>query len=523
MKQQFQNLPIAIKVALAPAVVLLCLVVLVLVGRSAQRDAAAALQRLSDETLPHVQAMVQLKVRTAKLDAMVMRSLAYEGAGMKAKRVEQVDKAITAELAAFAADLARMKGDAPPEDRVHFEKIETVLVKFRRMATETIEMKSGGLSAAAMMMTSAESEFRLFEQAVDALVAAVEARERGRVATSLDSVNHADRVTLVMVGVAVLLSLLVIGGCVRMITRPLGDAVNIARQVAEGDLAVAVPTDRADEAGQVLRALAQVSERLGAMMGQVQRAANEIETASGEIAAANGDLSHRTETTARTLQQTASTVDELAQQTAGNSANAEQACRLASDAADVARRGGTVVNDVVASMQRINADAQRIRDIIGVIDGIAFQTNILALNAAVEAARAGEQGRGFAVVAQEVRALAGRSAASAKEIRSLISASVEQVESGTVKVNSASESMAQVVHAVHEVLRLVSEMAQAGADQARGVAEVNEAVAGMDRSTQQNAAMVEQAAAATQSLKMQAEGLMRSLSVFRVAAETAAA
>ena len=251
-------------------------------------------------------------------------------------------------------------------------------------------------------------------------------------------------------------------------------------------------------------------------MGQVRQAADEIETASSEIASANTDLSSRTELAAHSLQQTAQTIEQLASQTADNSHNATEACRLASDAADVARRGGDVVNDVVSSMTRINADAQRIREIIGVIDGIAFQTNILALNAAVEAARAGEQGRGFAVVAQEVRALAGRSASSAREIRTLISASVEQVEAGTHKVNSASEAMTRVVSSVNEVLRLVSEMAQAGSDQARGVAEVNGAVSGMDRDTQQNAAMVEQAAAATLSLQRQAEGLMRSLAVFRL-------
>jgi len=216
------------------------------------------------------------------------------------------------------------------------------------------------------------------------------------------------------------------------------------------------------------------------------------------------------------LQQTASTVEELAGQTDENGRHAEQACRLASDAASVARRGGDQVADLVQAMQLINSQALRIRDIIGVIDGIAFQTNILALNAAVEAARAGEQGRGFAVVAQEVRALAGRSAASAKEIRTLISASVESVAGGTTKVQAASETMDGVVAAVQEILRLVSEMAQAGTLQALGVAEVNTAIAGMDQATQQNAAMVEQGAAATQSLRQQSEGLMQSLSVFRL-------
>jgi methyl-accepting chemotaxis protein len=516
MKQQLQNLPIAVKVALAPAVVLVFLLALALLGRSVLQQSADALRHLSEDNLPYVQAVAQLKVRTARLDAMVMRSLAYEGSGMKAKRIEQVDQAIAAELVAFTADLARMKQAARPEDKPHFERIEQVLARFGRMARETIEMKSGGLSAAAMMMTSAESEFRSFEQAVDALVAAVDKRARADADEELSRVKRADLFVFGVLSLAVLMSLGVIAACVRMITRPLHAAVSIARQVAEGDLAVAVRTDRRDETGQVLAALAQVSERLGGMMGQVQRAANEIEAASGEIASANGDLSHRTEASAMSLQQTALTVAALAGQMDDNGRAAEQACRVASSAADVARRGGQAVGEVVDTMEKINAQAHRIRDIIGVIDGIAFQTNILALNAAVEAARAGEQGRGFAVVAQEVRALAGRSAASAREIRTLIGTSVEQVDGGSAQVRAASTTIGEVVEAVHEILRIVSEMAQAGGDQARGVAEVNEAVASMDQTTQQNAAMVEQAAAATHSLKLQAEGLMRSLAVFRV-------
>jgi methyl-accepting chemotaxis protein len=516
MNARLQDLPIAVKVALAPALVLVCLLVLAAVGRTAQQRGADAMQRLSGGTLPYMQSVSELKVRTARLDAMVMRSLAYEGAGMKAKRVEQIDKAIAAELVAFGNDLATMKRSAVAADKAHFEAIEQVLARFRRFATDTIDMKSGGLSAAAMMMTSAESEFRNFEKAVDTLVSAVEARERSATEAALADMRSANVATLGLVLAAVVFSLAVIWASVRMITLPLAEAVRIARRVAEGDLTVAVHSQRRDEVGQVLRAMAQVGQRLGALMAQVRRAANEIETAAGEIASANTDLSVRTETTANSLQQTAQTVDHLAAQTAGNGDNAAKACRLASDAADVARQGGLVVGDVVTAMTRINADAQRIRDIIGVIDGIAFQTNILALNAAVEAARAGEQGRGFAVVAGEVRTLAQRSAASAREIRTLISASVEQVEAGSAKVGSASASMTRVVDAVHEVLRLVSEMAQAGAEQARGVAEVNEAVSSMDHSTQQNAAMVEQAAAATLSLKQQADELMRSLAVFRL-------
>jgi methyl-accepting chemotaxis protein len=522
MKKLLRDLPIAAKVALAPGVVLLCLLLLAGMGRMVYATSAQALQLQVDQTLPDLAAMSRLKTRAARLETMVLRSLAYEGSGMKAKRIEQLDKAIAQEFEAFSADLGKLKAAASSDDQARYQQIEQVLAKFRRMALETLDMKSGGLSAAAMLMTSAESEYQLFERAVDALVQAVNERARNSATQSIAAMEQSNLATTGTVVFALLISVLVIWRCVLLITQPLHEAVQLAQDLADGNLSEAVTSERRDETGQVLQALAQVSQRLGSMMGQVQRAATQVEAASTEIASANGDLSQRTESTAHSLQLTTSTMHALAGQTDENGRNAEQACRLASQAAEVARRGGEEVLQVVSAMELINSQAQRIRDIIGVIDGIAFQTNILALNAAVEAARAGEQGRGFAVVAQEVRGLAGRSAASAKEIRTLISTSVEQVESGAGKVSAASTTMKDVVNAVHEILRLVSEMAQAGSDQARSVAEVSSALGGMDQATQQNAAMVEQAAAATQSLKLQAEELMRSLSVFRVG-ETAPA
>jgi methyl-accepting chemotaxis protein len=294
----------------------------------------------------------------------------------------------------------------------------------------------------------------------------------------------------------------------------------IARDLADGRLDAPVAHCAKDTTGQVLAALTDVSTRLNETISGIRTSTAEIETASREIAQGNTDLSERTERTAASLQETASSVTHLASTIEKNTETVGQVKEMASMAAQVAREGGEAVSEVVSSMDDINAQAKRISEIIGVIDGIAFQTNILALNAAVEAARAGEQGRGFAVVAQEVRSLAGRSSVAAKEIRSLIGTSVEQTSAGAEKASRAGHTMQRVVGAIDGVSRLVVEIAAASTQQSRAVVTVRSAIDGIDQSTQQNAALVEQAAAATISLKQQAAELLRAVSIFRTASPT---
>jgi methyl-accepting chemotaxis protein len=272
-----------------------------------------------------------------------------------------------------------------------------------------------------------------------------------------------------------------------------------------------------DATGQVLSALDQVSTQLSQTIAGIRGAADQIDTASKEIAQGNLDLSSRTEQTASALQQTAATMEHLSAAVRDNAATAQQAKQLADGALVQARQGGDAVDDVVRTMATIDEQAKRISEITGVIDGIAFQTNILALNAAVEAARAGEQGRGFAVVAQEVRALAGRSGTAAKEIRALIGTSVQQIGEGSGKVRHAGQTMHTIVGSIERVSTLVTEMSVANTQQASGFGEVNEAVSHMDRATQQNAALVEQAAAAAESLRQQSAGLLRSIQYFKTA------
>ncbi len=324
-------------------------------------------------------------------------------------------------------------------------------------------------------------------------------------------------------GVAGIMAIIIAAVCIgtrlvqRSVTEPLADIVQVTRSIGEGDLTVRIVTDRQDEMGEVLRALAQMSNSLAELVGQVQRSAGSIGAASVEIAHGNHDLSNRTEATAANLQRASSTLDHLNGVVGQSAASAREANALAASAYTVAQSGGQSVSEVVQTMHRIDHSSKKIVDIIAVIDGIAFQTNILALNAAVEAARAGEQGRGFAVVAGEVRSLAGRSAEAAREIKSLIGASVERVEQGTRLVDKAGTTMTEVVASIRRVTDIMGEISAASSEQSSGVSQVGEAITQMDQATQQNAALVEQSAAAADGLRLQAGQLVDAVAVFKLA------
>ncbi|HEX8604714.1 MAG TPA: methyl-accepting chemotaxis protein [Pseudoduganella sp.] len=302
----------------------------------------------------------------------------------------------------------------------------------------------------------------------------------------------------------------------RTITAPLQQAVQVAENVSSGDLTSVIDASQGDETGQLMRALKKMNGSLLTIVGQVRNGTEAIAGAAAEIASGNLDLSSRTEQQASALQQTATTMDQLTTAVRSNAENAHEGRRLAAGAATIAGAGGTVVADVVRTMDEINASSGRIVDIIGVIDGIAFQTNILALNAAVEAARAGEQGRGFAVVATEVRALAGRSAAAAREIKELIGDSVQKVHAGTALVGHAGSTMGDIVAAIGKVTQIMNQIADASAQQQDGIEQVNTAITQMDQATQQNAALVEQAAAAAAAMQEQAARLADAVAVFRL-------
>ncbi|MET0517380.1 MAG: methyl-accepting chemotaxis protein [Burkholderiaceae bacterium] len=388
--------------------------------------------------------------------------------------------------------------------------------------TKTRQLKAAGNGAEAM-----DEVRQRFNPAVDVYLASlrefVKLQDGAKLQVQAELAEQRQGTLRIAAAVVVLIVLLLSGGAlllIRSIQQPLRQAIAVAEQIAAGDLSAEVPRGHGDEFGQLLGALGRMVEQLRHVVGDVRQGVESVSTASAEIATGNHDLSARTEQTASSLQQTASSMEELTSTVSNSADTARQANQLASSAAEAAKRGGTVVAQVVSNMDAITQSSRKIGDIIGTIDGIAFQTNILALNAAVEAARAGEQGRGFAVVASEVRSLAQRSAEAAKEIKTLIGASVERVESGAQLVQQTGVVMEEIVGSVQRVTDMIGEIASAATEQRDGIAQVNVAVTQLDQMTQQNAALVEQSAAAAQSLREQAGRLAEVVSVFNLGAGT---
>jgi methyl-accepting chemotaxis protein len=370
--------------------------------------------------------------------------------------------------------------------------------------------------ATALMMSESGPATRKAIAVIDEIVNYERDLSRKSFEDAKDEYQRSRMLMLALAGLAIVLGAAGAWFITRSITQPINGAVKIAQTVAAGDLTSDIQVNSKDETGQLMQALKDMNDSLVGIVGNVRSGTDTIATASSQIAAGNHDLSSRTEEQASSLEETAASMEELTGTVKQNADNARQANQLAVSASSVAVKGGSVVAEVVGTMDAINASSRKIVDIIGVIDGIAFQTNILALNAAVEAARAGEQGRGFAVVAAEVRSLAQRSAAAAKEIKTLIGDSVDKVEEGSKQVAEAGKTMDEIVDSVKRVTDIMAEITAASQEQTSGIEQINQAITQMDQVTQQNAALVEEAAAAASSLQEQAANLSQVVSVFRV-------
>ena len=446
--------------------------------------------------------------------------LVTEPADMAAEKatVLHAHEQVTTSLAKLKALIGSLP-NTPPQARSLVAEIEKIEAAYAPVALGIVDLALKGQKDEAIT--------RMNRDCRPLLAALVKATDSFAAMTAdhgnalLQDAETADARERVLVIAACLLALVSAGAAgfyiTRSITAPIQQAVRLAEQVADGDLSVRIDANGKDEVAQLLAALGRMSQKLADIVSQVRRSSDSIATGSSEIATGNADLSQRTEQQASALQTTASSMEQLNATVRQNADNALQANQLSKGASAVAVKGGEVVGEVVTTMKSINDSSRKIADIIGVIDGIAFQTNILALNAAVEAARAGEQGRGFAVVASEVRSLAGRSADAAREIKTLIAASVERVEQGTALVDRAGSTMTEVVSAIQRVTDIMGEISAASTEQSAGVAQVGQAVERMDQTTQQNAALVEQSAAAADSLNQQARQLVSAVAVFKLA------
>ena len=474
--------------------------------------------KIATDSLPSVQQLSEIQELAGRVRRQSLTHvLQIDAKGKQAQQGAHDDLISTKMPAAFASyEKVVTSGD----EQKLYEAIKTRWSEYVAIDKRVQELSNGGEAtfAEARQLSTGEAS-KAFAALREAIEQDIKLNAESAAAANV-SAAAAYRESLILTAVLILAAIIVASALAFVITRsitvPIQESVKVAETVAMGDLSAHIDAAGKDEPAQLQQALRRMNERLREIVGQVRSSSDHIATGSTQIAIGNADLSQRTEEQASNLQQTAAAMDELTGTVQSNADTAQQASQLAVAASAAASKGGEVFGQVIATMRDISASSKQIADIIGVIDSIAFQTNILALNAAVEAARAGEQGRGFAVVAGEVRSLAQRSAGAAKEIKTLIGSSVEKVGSGSRLVDDAGRSMEDIVSQVRRVSELIGEISTATAEQSTGIGQVSTAVTQLDQVTQQNAALVEQSAAAADSLKHQASRLAEIVSVFKV-------
>jgi methyl-accepting chemotaxis protein len=509
------NLKIGTRLMLGFAIVLALMLGLVTIGINSMERVHGALDHVLHNNVPKMELLNDMS-KSVHIVSRVMRSVIIltDEAAM-AREYKKIEAARHAYDAAREALEKMPASEAGKAERAKIAALQAIARPLNSRVTE-LALANKNTEAMDLLMKQAAPATQKWLEALDEDIDRQKGNNQEDGAAAQDTYTQARIVMFSLTSVALALGMLLAWLVTRSITGPITEAVRVAQTVAAGDLTSRIEVTSRDETGQLLQALKEMNDSLKTIVGEVRAGTETIATASTQIASGNMDLSSRTEQQASSLEETASSMEELTSTVKQNGSNAHQANQLAASASEVAVAGGQVVSQVVVTMGAINESAKKIVDIIGVIDGIAFQTNILALNAAVEAARAGEQGRGFAVVATEVRNLAQRSAGAAKEIKALIDDSVEKVGAGSRLVNQAGVTMAEIVTSVKRVADIMAEISSAGREQEAGIEQINVAITEMDTVTQQNAALVEQAAAAAESLQDQAGALARVVGVFKL-------
>ncbi|MEB0134020.1 methyl-accepting chemotaxis protein [Actimicrobium sp. CCC2.4] len=509
------NLRIGSRLALGFGLVLLGALALLALGLWRMGELRAEAVAVVDTKVVSLTSAIGMREASASL-ALALRKVATPTDRNEGERESQRATTILATYATAEKLLATVSSSAA--SKAEQQQILLLKAPILPLIAKARELIGAGnyYDGSALLKTDLMPLHDKWSAGLSRLVEAEQADLRQSIAASQDNYNRA-RIGMLAIGIITLLLGAGIAVLItRSITRPMQRAGQIADTIAAGDLSAVIAAGGPDEAGQLINSLRTMQSRLIDTVNRIKQGTDTITLASREIASGNADLSARTESQASSLEQTAASMETLTSTVRQNADNARQANQLVIAASDFALNGGSVVGQVVATMGSITESSRKIVDIIGVIDGIAFQTNILALNAAVEAARAGEQGRGFAVVASEVRSLAQRSAAAAKEIKSLIGDSVGKVEAGSRLVDEAGQSMQQIVGSVRQVADIMAEITSASQEQSAGIAEVNQAISQMDEMTQQNSALVEQAAAAAESMQQQSVELMQAVALFRL-------
>jgi methyl-accepting chemotaxis protein len=519
------NMKVGTRLSLGFGLVLVLMLMISLLGVFNMSTIHAKLERIVNENVVKTE-QVGIMSEAVHVVARVSRSvvLLSDEAAIRAETTK-----VQAARAAYDQAVAVLgKMPATPQGLAIRQRIADVALQVRPMNSKVLELALANRDeeATTLLMQQAGPATQKWQDALADFAALQKSNNKADTVAATTAYERARMLMLVLSGIAVVVGAVAAVMIARSLLRQLGGepgyAAEVAGRIAAGDLTVNVTTRSGDDSSMLL-AMKQMRDALATIVGEVRIGTEAIASASSQIASGNQDLSARTEQQASSLEETASSMEELTSAVRQNNDNARQANQLAQSASTVAQQGGAVVSQVVDTMGAINTSSRKIVDIIAVIDGIAFQTNILALNAAVEAARAGEQGRGFAVVASEVRNLAQRSASAAKEIKELIGDSVEKVEIGSKLVERAGQTMEEVVASVQRVTDIMADISTAGDEQSAGIEQINQAVSEMDTVTQQNAALVEEAAAAAEAMQQQAANLERVVGVFRLDGQSSGA